>query len=170
MTAVTADSTTSAVSSVPVVHECYFSTIASFVFWLLPSYRWNKFNLILKKYHYQRKLCGAIVQIHFTLVHYFIRQAKRSVFTTFTHKMIVLHSLLPTPVNPLKWGRLSDGPLLTCEGTSKKTRDVSLVPTISDISAYSHKLTFLCSFDRNPCPNACLFKEFVPNHPEKQSF
>ena len=120
--------------------------------------------------HYQRKLCGAIVQIHFTLVHYFIRQAKRSVFTTFTREMIVLHSLLPTLVNPLKRGRLSDGPLLTCKGASKKTRNVSLVPTISDISAYSCKLTFLCSFDRNPCPNARLFKEFVPNHPEKQSF
>lgn len=120
--------------------------------------------------HYQRKLCGAIVQIHFTLVHYFIRQAKRSVFTAFTREMIVLHSPLPTLVNPLKRGHLSDGPLLTREGTSKKTRDVSLVPTISDISAYSRKLTLLCSFDHNPCPNARLFKEFVPNHPEKQSF
>ena len=40
--------------------------------------------------HYQRKLCGAIMQVHFTLVHYFIRQAKRSVFTVFTCEIIVL--------------------------------------------------------------------------------
>ena len=42
-------------------------------------------------------------------------------------------------MNPLKQGCLSDGPLLTREGTSKKTCDMSLVPTISDKSTYNRE-------------------------------
>ena len=110
------------------------------------------------------------MQIHFTLVHYFIRQAKKSVFTVFTHEIIILCSPLPTPVNPLKRGCLSDGPLLSRKGASKKTCDVSLVPTILDRSTYNRKLTFLRSFNCNPCPNVRLFKQFVQSCPGKQNF
>ena len=69
---------------------------------------------------YQKKLCDAIVQVHFGLVHYFIKQEKKSVFTAVLHEMVVLRAPPAVPVNPLKHGRLSDSPTFGGGGSSKK--------------------------------------------------
>jgi len=74
---------------------------------------------------YQKKLRGAIVQVHFALMHYFIKQEKKSVFTAVIREIVVLRSPPAAPVNPLKRGWLADGPVMARPNATKRTRDVS---------------------------------------------
>ncbi|KAI6148798.1 hypothetical protein BKA82DRAFT_4354650 [Pisolithus tinctorius] len=48
------------------------------------------------------KLSGAIVCVHFALVHYSIGSDKKSVFMAVVHDMVILRELVAAPVNPLK--------------------------------------------------------------------
>ncbi|KII89506.1 hypothetical protein PLICRDRAFT_175682 [Plicaturopsis crispa FD-325 SS-3] len=54
----------------------------------LPAY--DHQHELLAPGDYYRKLCGAIVEAHFVLVHHRIKQAKKSAFTAYLRKMIVL--------------------------------------------------------------------------------
>ena len=65
------------------------------------------------------------MQVHLALVHYFIKQEKKSVFTAIVHEIVVLRLPPAAPVNPLKRGQLSDGPSMSRSGPSKKFHDVS---------------------------------------------
>ena len=73
---------------------------------------------------YQRKLSGAVVEVHFALMHYLIKQEKKSVFTAIVRQIVVLRPPPAPPVNPLKRARLSDGPMLTGTRKIKKTSNV----------------------------------------------
>ena len=73
---------------------------------------------------YQRKLSGAVVEVHFALMHYLIKQEKKSVFTAVVRQIVVLRPPPAPPVNPLKRARLSDGPMLTGTRKMKKTSKV----------------------------------------------
>lgn len=55
---------------------------------------------------YHRLLCGAIVQVHFAILHFFIKGDRKSVFTTAAREMHMLRAPLRVPVNPLKRVRL----------------------------------------------------------------
>ena len=74
----------------------------------LPAY--DEDHTLIAPGNYHRKLCGAIVQVHFALIHYFIKQSKKSVFTAVTRQILVLQSPPPAPLNPLKRGCITDGP------------------------------------------------------------
>ena len=75
---------------------------------------------------YQRKLSGAVVEVHFALMHYLIKQEKKSVFTAVVRQIVVLRAPPAPPVNPLKRAWLSDGPMLTGTQKMKKTAKVCL--------------------------------------------
>ena len=62
---------------------------------------------------YERKLSGAVVEVHFALMHYLIKQEKKSVFTAVVRQIVVLRPPPAPPMNPFKRARLSDGPMLT---------------------------------------------------------
>ncbi|KAI6143103.1 hypothetical protein BKA82DRAFT_168861, partial [Pisolithus tinctorius] len=51
---------------------------------------------------YARLLSGAIIQVHFALLHFFIKGDRKSIFTTSLWEMCVLCTLQCGPVNPLK--------------------------------------------------------------------
>jgi len=74
--------------------------------------------------NYQRKLCGAIVQVHFALVHYFIKQSKKSVFTAVTREIVVLRA----PLNPLKRGCFTGEPSIA---SSKRECFVSIMTSLA---------------------------------------
>lgn len=74
---------------------------------------------------YQKKLCGTVVNVHFRLVHYFIQQEKKSVFTAIVHEIFVLRKPPVPPVNPLKCGHLADGPSFSPSVSAKRFRVVS---------------------------------------------
>jgi len=94
----------------------------------LPAY--DEEHTLIAPNNYHRKLCGAIVQVHFAIVHYFIKQSKKSVFTAVAREILVLRSPAPAPVNPLKRARLSDGPAIGGSNDWKKYREVSTFPSI----------------------------------------
>lgn len=85
---------------------------------------------------YQRKLSGAVVEVHFALMHYLIKQEKKSVFTAVVRQIVVLRAPPAPPVNPLKRARLSDGPMLTGTRKIKKTAKVGL----SVVHIFCHSL------------------------------
>jgi len=95
---------------------------------------------------YHKKLCGAVVQVHFALIHYFIKQDKKSVFTAVVREIIVLHAPPAAPMNPLKHGRLSDGPSMSCGNVTKKIRNVGLLTSSPDWS-----LIIISSCNICPC-------------------
>lgn len=69
---------------------------------------------------YQQKLSGAVVEVHFGMMHYFIKQDKKSIFSAVVCQIIVLCPPVAPPVNPLKWVHLSDGPTLSSGCSTKK--------------------------------------------------
>jgi len=77
----------------------------------LPAF--DKNHMVIPPSNYHKKLCGAIVQAHFGLIHYFIKQDKKNVFTAVVHEIIVLRPPPAAPVNPLKRGRLANGPYMS---------------------------------------------------------
>ena len=83
----------------------------------LPAYDEDHISIDLNEYY--KKLCGAIVQVHFALVHYFIKQDQKLVFTAITRKIVVVRPPLAAPVNPLKRGCLTDS-LLKNHASKKK--------------------------------------------------
>lgn len=77
---------------------------------VVPLPTFDEDHSLIAPTNYQKKLCGAVVNVHFGLVHYFIQQEKKSVFTAVVREIFVLHEPPAPPVNPLKCGRLADGP------------------------------------------------------------
>jgi len=93
-----------------------------------PLLAYDKDHTPIAPKNYHRKLCGAIVQVHFALIHYFIKQSKKSVFTAVTREIVVLRAPLAAPLNPLKRGRLTNGPIIS---SSKRERLVSFTFSIA---------------------------------------
>ena len=58
--------------------------------YICPLPAFDEHHTLLSPNDYQKKLCGAIVQVHFTLVHYFIKQEKKSVFTAVVREIVIL--------------------------------------------------------------------------------
>ncbi|KIN95116.1 hypothetical protein M404DRAFT_166677 [Pisolithus tinctorius Marx 270] len=86
---------------------------------------------------YQRKLCGAVVIVHFALIHYYFKQDKKSVFSGVLHEMVVLCEPPPPPTNPLKRSVYGGGPSFAHMPTTKKVRQVCLIyPSYSPSTAY----------------------------------
>ncbi|KIO09447.1 hypothetical protein M404DRAFT_131598 [Pisolithus tinctorius Marx 270] len=83
---------------------------------------------------YQRVLSGAVVEAQFTLLHYFIKGDRKSIFTTSLCEMCILCAPLRGPVNPFKWAHQG---LLNSFGDNKRSRLVGL-PHIYGMSASSH--------------------------------
>ena len=67
-----------------------------------------------------------MVEVHFALMHYLIKQEKKSVFTAIVRQIVVLRAPPAPPVNLLKRARLSDGPMLMGTQKMKKTAKVCL--------------------------------------------
>ncbi|KAI6147931.1 hypothetical protein BKA82DRAFT_163667 [Pisolithus tinctorius] len=65
-------------------------------------------GIAIEPVDYHRLLCGAIVQVHFAILHFFIKGDRKSVFTTAAREICVLRAPLQVPVNPLKCMRLSN--------------------------------------------------------------
>ena len=110
----------------------------------LPAY--NEDHSLIAPNDYQRKLCGAIVQVHFALIHYFIKQSKKSVFTAVTREILVLRAPVPAPLNPLKRARLTDGPAI---GSSTDWKKLCGVSTFSSIHINCPNHSFF-SFEHSP--------------------
>ncbi|KAI6146043.1 hypothetical protein BKA82DRAFT_169089 [Pisolithus tinctorius] len=72
---------------------------------------------------YHRLLCGAIVQVHFAILHFFIKGDRKSVFTTALREMHVLRAPLQAPINPLKHARQSNE---SPSASTKRSRPVRL--------------------------------------------
>ncbi|KAI6157965.1 hypothetical protein BKA82DRAFT_4347106 [Pisolithus tinctorius] len=72
---------------------------------------------------YQRVLSGAVVEAQFTLLHYFIKGDRKSIFTTSLCEMCILCAPLRGPVNPFKWAHQG---LLNSFGDNKRSRLVDL--------------------------------------------
>ncbi|KAI6157002.1 hypothetical protein BKA82DRAFT_4346058 [Pisolithus tinctorius] len=62
-------------------------------------------GLPIEPVDYLRVLCGAVVQVHFALLHFFIKGDRKSIFTTSLQELRVLRALQRGPVNPLKRAR-----------------------------------------------------------------
>ncbi|KIN96569.1 hypothetical protein M404DRAFT_33060 [Pisolithus tinctorius Marx 270] len=76
--------------------------------YILPLPTFNIDGIAIEPVDYHHLLCGAIVQVHFAILHFFIKGDRKSVFTTAAHEIHVLHAPLQVPVNPLKCMRLSN--------------------------------------------------------------
>jgi len=72
--------------------------------YICPLPAFDEDHTLISPIDYQKKLSGAIVQVHLALVHYFIKQEKKSVFTAVVREIVVLRSPPAAPVNPLKRG------------------------------------------------------------------
>ncbi|KIO01339.1 hypothetical protein M404DRAFT_28876 [Pisolithus tinctorius Marx 270] len=86
----------------------------------LPAFDQNHESIVPSDYH--QKLYGAVVIVHFALVHYYFRQDKKSVFSGIVREMVVLRNPLPPPTNPLKRSLDGEGPLFTHTPSFKKNR------------------------------------------------
>ncbi|KAI6153941.1 hypothetical protein BKA82DRAFT_133971 [Pisolithus tinctorius] len=73
--------------------------------------------------NYHRLLCGAIVQVQFALLHFFIKGDRKSIFTSSLREMCVLRAPACGPVNPFK--RVRQGSQHSIE-SNKKSRLVSI--------------------------------------------
>ena len=83
---------------------------------------------------YHRKLSGAVAEVHFALMHYLIKQEKKSIFSAVVRQIIVLRAPTAPPVNPLKCSRLSDRPALGSGRLTKKPYKVCLRVTLPPYS------------------------------------
>lgn len=89
---------------------------------LIPAYDLD-FNLIPAA-QYERKLRGALVEVHFALEHYPYPRSNESAFVPIVREMII-HRAPVTLVSPRKRGiddKLSDGPRFSSGSPSKLAR------------------------------------------------
>ena len=85
---------------------------------LLPTFD-EDHNLIAANDHQTLELCSAVVQVHFGLVQYFVKQEKKSVFTTVVCEIFILRPPPMPPINLLKCGSLMDSPSMSCSVPAK---------------------------------------------------
>ncbi|KIN95176.1 hypothetical protein M404DRAFT_166465 [Pisolithus tinctorius Marx 270] len=71
---------------------------------------------------YCQVLCGAIIQVHFALLHFFIKGDRKSIFTMSLREMHVLCAPQHGPINPFK--HICQGSQVSIDG-NKKSRLVS---------------------------------------------
>ena len=94
----------------------------------LPAYDEDRERIDPADYH--RKLSGAVVEVHFALMHYLIKQEKKSIFSAVMRQIVVLRAPTAPPVNPLKRSHLSDGPALGSGRLTKKPCKVCVRVTL----------------------------------------
>ncbi|KIM61401.1 hypothetical protein SCLCIDRAFT_122155, partial [Scleroderma citrinum Foug A] len=92
---------------------------------VVPLPAFDKDRTLIAPTNYQKKLCGVVVNVHFRLIHYFIQQEKKSVFTTIVCEIFILRPPPALPINPLKCGCLADGPSFGPLVLEKRFRIVS---------------------------------------------
>lgn len=71
---------------------------------------------------YKSKLCGAIVEVHFALVHHRFQAQKKSTFSAQLREMIVLRPPVGEVQSPIKKRKLASGPSTEQGSPSKKAR------------------------------------------------
>ena len=71
----------------------------------LPVYEFNRnkdeLKLVSPK-DYEKKLKGAVVEVHFALIHHHLKQLNRHIFNLHVREMIVHRKPLPGPSSPFK--------------------------------------------------------------------
>ncbi|KAI6137947.1 hypothetical protein BKA82DRAFT_4022232 [Pisolithus tinctorius] len=73
-------------------------------------------SMPIRAANYHHMLCGAIVQVHFALLHFFIKGDRKSIFTSSLHEMRMLHAPACGPINPFK---------CICQGSQHSFEDVT---------------------------------------------
>ncbi|KIO01645.1 hypothetical protein M404DRAFT_149895 [Pisolithus tinctorius Marx 270] len=86
-------------------------------------------GLPIEPVDYLRVLSGAVVQVHFALLHFFIKGDRKSIFTTSLQELRVLRAPQRGPVNPLKHAR--EHALNTNPG-NKRSRQVMVLHSHTD--------------------------------------
>ncbi|KAG1781231.1 hypothetical protein EV702DRAFT_1276016 [Suillus placidus] len=73
----------------------------------LPAYRIDR--KLIPPAQYETKLCGAVVEVHFTFFHHHIRKSKCHIFNAVLCKMIMLRPPTNMSSSPLKRRKLGAG-------------------------------------------------------------
>ncbi|KIO11879.1 hypothetical protein M404DRAFT_20467 [Pisolithus tinctorius Marx 270] len=110
----------------------------------LPAFDQNHASIVPGDY--LRKLCGAVVIVHFALIHYYFKQDKKSVFSGVLREMVVLREPPPPPTNPLKRSVYGSGPSFSHMPATKKLRQTMDNQQHSQISTNDRTLYTVWGF------------------------